>query len=126
GDDPTTGTVNAVVSSVTGAAVSLDSTANNAAAPSHRPNERVLHDDSERIAKITIATTSGIANGASEKLVFGTTALAADGTGVTAQSAIAVGGVSVDVTYAGGVFTVSKAGGGVLTKAQTEAVIAGI
>ncbi|WP_157421842.1 hypothetical protein [Acidovorax sp. Root219] len=127
GDDPTTGSVNDAVVSAAGAAVALDAAGNNKAAPTtNTAHATVVYDDSDRIGKLTVAVTSGIQNGTSEKLLFGATTLTANGTGVTAQNNIAVVGVQVNVTYAGGTFTVVKADGTAMTRAQTEAVIAGI
>ena len=126
GDDPTTGTVNDAVTSVAGAAVALDASANNNAAPVNTPRNTVVYDDSDRIGKLTVAVTSGIQNGTSEKLLFGATSLSANGTGVTAQNNITVGGVQVNVTYTGGTFTVANSDGTAMTRAQTEAVIGAI
>ena len=61
-------------------------------------------------------------NDTSEKLIFGSTTVQANG-GSGTQSDITVGGVRINVTYAGSVFTIQKYNYTALTAAEAQALL---
>ncbi|MBI2353743.1 MAG: DUF4347 domain-containing protein, partial [Deltaproteobacteria bacterium] len=110
--DPSNGSsINHSVTSANGAAVSLDDNSDAA----------TVVEASDKLNNIAI-TVAGLQDGANEKLIFGSTTVAANGTSGS-QSDITVGGVRVNVTYTGGVFTIQKYNYADLTAAEVQAVI---
>ncbi len=105
-------TLNRTVTSASGAAVSLDDNANAA----------TVVEASDAITQLRL-TVAGLADGVSEKLLFGSTAVNANGTSLPALAGITVGGVSVNVTYAAGTFTVTRANFQALTAAEAQAIV---
>jgi large repetitive protein len=110
-DPSAAGTLDHGVTSANGAAVSLDDAADAA----------TVIEASDLLGSITI-TVGGLLDGSNEKLVFGTTTIAADGSSGT-QADILAGGVRINVSYAGGVFTVQKYDFSTLSAAEAQAVI---
>ncbi|MEN3112716.1 Ig-like domain-containing protein [Uliginosibacterium paludis] len=104
-------TISRSLTSSNGAQVSLD---NNADA-------LTLTEASNRLTRLTLSV-SGLADGASEALSFGSTTLAADGSAGGA-SAVSVGGVSVNIAYASGVFTIQKADYRSLSTAEAQSIL---
>ncbi|NPC54662.1 cadherin domain-containing protein, partial [Caenimonas soli] len=105
------GTINRSVTSLNGAAVSLDDDADAA----------TLVELSDKLGAVTV-TVAGLANGTNERLVFGSTDLAANGSNGD-QADVLVGGVRVNVSHAGGVFTIQRFDGANLTAAEARAII---
>jgi len=108
--DTTATGVNRAVTSIAGAAVSLD---NNAAA--------ATLVEASKVQNVSI-TVGGLKDGISEKLLFGQTALAADGSG-GARTGVLVGGVSVNITYASNTFSIVKSDWTTMTAAEGQAII---
>jgi hypothetical protein len=109
-------TVDRSVSSANGAAVSLDDGA----------DPLTLVEAGDRLSRLTIGVAGLSGNdGASEKLVFGITVLAADGSdaGALALSDVVVGGVRVNISYANGVFTLQHYNFVTLSAAQSQSVL---
>ncbi|WP_167399970.1 Ig-like domain-containing protein [Massilia violaceinigra] len=107
-------TLDRSVASVNGGAVSLDDGA----------DPLTLVDASNRLLRLTLAV-GGLAgaDGASEKLVFGGTVVAADGSdSVTTRTDIMVGGVRVNLSYAAGVFSIQRYDFAAMSAAEAQAV----
>ncbi|AMK78524.1 MULTISPECIES: Ig-like domain-containing protein [Methylomonas] len=110
--DPSNGaSLNHSVTSTDGALVSLDDNSDPA----------TLTESSDQVSALTI-TVSGLQDGVDEKLIFGATTLAANGSS-GAQTGLTVGGVSVNINYALGVFTLQKADFAAFTSSQARDVI---
>jgi hypothetical protein len=103
--------VNYSATSANGGAVSLD---DNSSAVT-------VTEASDKLNSITI-TVGGLLNDTSEKLIFGSTTVQANG-GSGTQSDITVGGVRINVTYAGSVFTIQKYNYTALTAAEAQALL---
>ncbi|WP_162604974.1 Ig-like domain-containing protein [Geomonas terrae] len=97
--------------STAGSAVSLDANADPA----------TVSEASDQVTRITV-TVGGLLDGSSEKLTFGATTLAANGSD-GAVSSVTVGGIAVNVSFASGVFTIQKANYEPLTAAEAQAVV---
>jgi|GEM_PF-2958581 len=115
--DPSNGaTINHSVTSASGAAVSLDDNA----------DAMTLVESGNRLPRLTL-TVGGLssADGAGEKLVFGATVLAADGSnaGSLNLSDVTVGGVRVNIGYSAGVFTLQRFNFAPLSAAEAQAVL---
>ncbi|WP_431854297.1 DUF4347 domain-containing protein [Azospirillum sp.] len=109
-------TLNRTVISTAGAAVSLDDNSTPA----------TLAEASNAVSELRL-TIGGLANGTSEKLIFGNPAasgatLNADGSGVGTTTAT-VGGISVNIQYASGTFTITKADWTPLTATQAQDIV---
>ncbi|HYE50348.1 MAG TPA: DUF4347 domain-containing protein, partial [Azospirillaceae bacterium] len=114
-DNTASRTYSASTAGLSGTAISLDD--NSAAA--------TVTDASDALTQVRL-TVGGLVDGASEKLLFGTSAVSADGTGFATLTNIAVGGVQVTVTRAGSTFTIVRADAQNLTVAEAQAVIRAI
>ncbi|QYF92711.1 DUF4347 domain-containing protein [Massilia sp. PAMC28688] len=112
--DPSDGaTINHSVTSTMGAAVSLDDNA----------DPLTVVEAGNRLPRLTL-TAGGILDGASEKLIFGSTVAAADGSDATAALGdIVVGGVRVAISFAAGSFTIERHTFTPLTAAEAQAVL---
>ncbi|MDX1491443.1 MAG: Ig-like domain-containing protein, partial [Pseudohongiellaceae bacterium] len=76
---------------------------------------------SDQLQSITISV-GGLVDGTSEKLVFGSEVLAADGSSDDVTG-VSVGGIQVDVSYSSGQFVITRSDYSLLTQADAEAVI---
>ncbi|WP_164558014.1 DUF4347 domain-containing protein [Massilia atriviolacea] len=105
-------TLDRSVTSTNGGAVSLDDGADPLA----------LVEASDRVLRVTL-TVGGLADGAGEKLVFGSTAVAADGSDtVVTRTDVLVGGVRVNIAYSAGVFSLQRYDFAAMSAAEAQAV----